>query len=115
MFPKHIILFMMVLLTAGFFFLAAPEQSHAGFAQIQVTCCQQEGSCYDNSEGGGALACPNGMFVDGAVCNETDGVCVAQSASVNPVPTLSEWGLIAMAGVLGIVGYLVVRRRRVSA
>jgi len=33
------------------------------------------------------------------------------------VPTLSEWGLIAMAGVLGIVGLLVLalRRRKVTA
>lgn len=27
------------------------------------------------------------------------------------IPTLSEWGLIAMAGILGIVGFLVIRRR----
>ena len=32
-----------------------------------------------------------------------------------PIPTLSEWGLIAMAGVLGIVGLLVVRRRKAAA
>jgi hypothetical protein len=31
------------------------------------------------------------------------------------VPTLSEWGLIAMAGVLGIVGFIVIRRRKVNA
>jgi len=31
------------------------------------------------------------------------------------VPTLSEWGLIAIAVVLGIVGYLVMSRRKVSA
>ena len=31
------------------------------------------------------------------------------------VPTLSEWGLIAMAGVLGIVGFMVIRRRKVTA
>jgi len=34
---------------------------------------------------------------------------------VSPVPTLTQWGLIAMAVILGIVGYLVIRRRRVSA
>ena len=32
-----------------------------------------------------------------------------------PIPTLSEWGLIAMAGVLGIVGFMVMRRRKVTA
>lgn len=33
-----------------------------------------------------------------------------------PIPTLSEWGLIAMAGVMGVMGlYLVVRRRKAAA
>jgi len=31
------------------------------------------------------------------------------------IPTLSEWGLIAMAGLLGIVGFMVLRRRKVTA
>ncbi|GJM15650.1 MAG: hypothetical protein DHS20C13_09770 [Thermodesulfobacteriota bacterium] len=31
------------------------------------------------------------------------------------VPTLSEWGLIAMASILGIVGFIVMRRRQVIA
>jgi len=31
------------------------------------------------------------------------------------IPTLSEWGLIAMAGVLGIIGLLAMRRRKVTA
>ena len=31
------------------------------------------------------------------------------------VPTLSEWGLIAMAGILGIVGFMVIRRRKAVA
>jgi len=33
----------------------------------------------------------------------------------SPIPTLSEWGLIAVAGVLGILGFMVIRRRKVSA
>ena len=32
-----------------------------------------------------------------------------------PIPALSEWGLIAMAGILGIIGFIVIRRRKVSA
>jgi hypothetical protein len=31
------------------------------------------------------------------------------------VPALSEWGLISMAGILGIVGFMVMRRRKVTA
>ena len=33
----------------------------------------------------------------------------------NPIPTLSEWGMIAMAGVLGIIGLIVVATRRKAA
>ena len=32
-----------------------------------------------------------------------------------PIPTLSEWGLIAMSGILGIAGSMVIRRRKVAA
>lgn len=38
-----------------------------------------------------------------------------QCGLVSNVPTLSEWGLIAMAGILGIVGFMVMRRRKVTA
>ena len=31
------------------------------------------------------------------------------------VPTLSEWGLIAMAAIMGIVGFMVIRRRKITA
>jgi len=31
------------------------------------------------------------------------------------VPTLSEWGFVAMAALLGIVGFMVIRRRKVTA
>jgi hypothetical protein len=34
---------------------------------------------------------------------------------VSTVPTLSEWGLIAMASILGIVGFMVMRGRKVTA
>ena len=36
-------------------------------------------------------------------------------AAVETIPTLSEWGLIAMAAILGIVGFMVLRRRKVTA
>lgn len=37
------------------------------------------------------------------------------SNAANTVPTLSEWGLIAMAGILGIVGLMVIARRKAAA
>jgi exosortase sorting signal-containing protein len=43
----------------------------------------------------------------------TDALIFANIA--RPIPSLSEWGLIAMAGILGIVGFIVMRRRNVTA
>ncbi len=40
--------------------------------------------------------------------------CGLNERNIN-IPTLSEWGLIAMAGVLGIIGFMVIRRRKVTA
>jgi len=35
---------------------------------------------------------------------------------INPIPTLSQWGMIAMAGVLGVIGlYAAMRRRKAAA
>ncbi len=53
-------------------------------------------------------------FFEGESCNEQTGLC-SGFQPVSNVPTLSEWGLIAMAGVLGIVGFMVMRRRKVTA
>ena len=56
-------------------------------------------------------ACTLDGLVQGAICNEATGRC---EISRN-VPTLSEWGLVAMAGVLGIIGFMVIWRRRATA
>ncbi|MEX0998965.1 MAG: IPTL-CTERM sorting domain-containing protein [Thermodesulfobacteriota bacterium] len=34
--------------------------------------------------------------------------------SSSAIPTLSEWGLIAMASILGIVGFMFIRRKKVT-
>ena len=31
------------------------------------------------------------------------------------IPTLSQWGLITMAGLMGIAGFMIIRRRKVAA
>ena len=63
------------------------------------------------------------------IFNETNGLrfnCESDNATVTctftnvklvtNIPTLSEWGLIAMAGILGIIGFImVIRRRKVTA
>ena len=41
--------------------------------------------------------------------------CKLKPIVATPIPTISEWGLVAMAGILGIVGFIVIRRRKVAA
>ena len=41
-------------------------------------------------------------------------MCIIPVVKSN-VPTLSEWGMVAMAGILGIVGFMVIRRRKATA
>ena len=54
----------------------------------------------------------NGFFYEWTQCEEL--INNLQTVQRN-VPTLSEWGLIAMAGLLGIVGFMIIRRRNVAA
>ena len=50
------------------------------------------------------------------VVNRAFDQCTGSVGSfTRPIPTLSEWGLIAMAGILGIFGLLAVRKRKVTA
>ena len=48
----------------------------------------------------------------GVSCNEVS-LC-GQQPSVSNVPSLSQWGLIAMAVILGIVGFYVIRRKKAT-
>ena len=54
------------------------------------------------------------LSVIGQTLDCFDGI-VFGPAQARSVPTLSEWGLIAMAGVLGIIGLLAIRRRKATA
>ncbi|MCH7518555.1 MAG: IPTL-CTERM sorting domain-containing protein [Candidatus Dadabacteria bacterium] len=109
-FRNRISLFVATFLIIGFFFLALPEKGIT-FGSPGLSCCQDTGSCTDSSKGV-VLIC-SVEPVMGSFCNEATGLCEPRT-SVD-VPTLSEWGLVAMAGILGIVGYLVIRRRKVTA
>lgn len=42
-------------------------------------------------------------------------ICFIPIEPSRPIPTLSEWGLITMAGVLGIIALIAIRRRKVTA
>jgi len=109
-FRNRISLFIATFLIIGFFFLALPEKGYSGAAMAITGCCQFAGACADIPEGPSICV---GETIPGAFCND-NGQCI-QPAINTPIPTLSEWGLLAMAGVLGIVGFIVIRRRKVSA
>jgi len=116
MIKNRISLFLATFLIIGFFFLALPEKGYSGLAPIgQPVCCIGQEGCVE-FEQGDLVACFGESRIDGGVCTELGegGDCVLPS-NTTPIPTLSEWGLLAMAGILGIVGYLVIRRRKVTA
>lgn len=77
-------------------------------------CCQYEVL--------GTITCSSGVMSEcgtapgftllgtfrGQRCNGSTGLC---GPIPRNVPTISEWGLIAIADILGIIGFMVIRRR----
>ncbi|MGB2692659.1 MAG: IPTL-CTERM sorting domain-containing protein [Thermodesulfobacteriota bacterium] len=107
---KSISIFIITVIVFSLFLLAMPEKGYS-----QEGCCQQdimvdETTCIDTSLGGCNFL--GGFFFRGQICNEQTGFC---EPAVTDVPTLSEWGLVAMAGVLGLVGFMVIRRKKATA
>jgi len=80
-------------------------------------CCQLFTGCVNLSQSA-CLENPNSFhFVADELCdtstNRCPGLPLSDSEARN-VPTLSEWGLIAMAGLLGIIGFIVISRRQLT-
>ncbi|MEW6146202.1 MAG: hypothetical protein AB1598_14410 [Thermodesulfobacteriota bacterium] len=92
----------------------------AGDSVIKDSCdvdesgANDERLCWHSNEGGyrcGATLELNSSTDFERIVYTSDAV-----AKLSPIPTLTEWGLIAMAGVLGIAGLLIViRKRKVTA
>ncbi len=120
MIKNRISLFLATFLVVGFFFLAMPEKGYS--QEMGPGCCQYEDvefyECVEISPG---LICPFSNigpavdFFPNGICNRSTGLCSNIIPLTKNVPTLSEWGLIIMAGILGIVGFMVIRRRKVTA
>jgi len=110
---RGISLYVATLFLIGFsFFSALPQFSNA--QEIEIGCCQYgleagENSCVETTGICNKPLPPLSFdgFFPGESCNEVLGLC--SSFVINEVPTLSEWGLIATAGIL------VIRRRKATA
>lgn len=104
--------FVVAFLTFGFFFLGLTEEGFSGFS-TDVDCCQGEGQCEDTIDNPNFI-CISDDVVENAFCNQDTDLCELIPV-VSNIPTLNEWGLIAMAGILGIAGFLIIRRRKAAA
>ena len=110
-------LFIAVFLIAGFVFLASPEKGFAGLAAPSTGCCITPiGDC--TNFGDQLVACLAGSVVESGTCTfeGPGGICANLEPIPTPIPTMSEWGLIATALVLAAVGvgYITLRRKKAS-
>ena len=116
-------------LIIGFFIVALPEKGYSGTPVIETGCCQfsemrevvpgtvdNRFASYTCEAESSKEVCnkQEGEFVPFALCSTETGMC-NQIQPTRNVPTLSEWGLIATAGFLGIIGFVVIRRRKAAA
>ncbi len=119
-------IFVVSFLLSGLFFLAQPDSGYAGSTFGGPPCCEfpnPDGSyCYGGEQA--TIACNNPEFCGGEcifyqnrICELIDGQLGAGSCQIfeSSIPTLGEWGLIALAAVLGSAGYMVIRRKKVPA
>lgn len=88
-----------------FFIVEEPPQ---GWALDRVECEDLEGVIVEDIPGGVSIEC-----VDPG---ETVVTCTFYNVpSARAVPTLSQWGLVAAAVGLGLIGFIAFRRRAVKA
>jgi|GEM_PF-1772972 len=70
-------------------------------------CVSDSGSCEDGVE---VSSCGGDLWFIGNQCSE-----VPQCIQKASVPALSHWGIIVVAAIIGIVGFIVIRRKKVTA
>jgi len=124
---KTISAFVIALFVFSSIFVGLPESGNAGvdMMPVEMGCIQifsdDDGFRCCEFEPGIACALAIGDEVvgefEGAACNELTGLCSGfepEKDITRNVPTISQWGLIATAGVLGIIGLMVIRRKKAS-
>ena len=110
----RVFFFILSILIAGPLFTTVAEGGLDPVPPMDGCCtCPLEPGCSTTPQND----CPSDcIFINGQVCSD-QGICVTQSdpTEPNPIPVLSEWGFIAMAVILGVIGFLIIRKRRAAA
>jgi len=87
-----------------------------GFLENPTGCCvTEQGNCFDDETfnqcniniAGGEIWLPGRSCFEVPEC--------AAPAVVSAVPTLTQWSLIAVAVVLGVISFIVIRRKKASS
>ena len=109
----------------GWYFNSAEGESTNSWGFVRAGDSVEKDNCDVDTSGanderlcwhlnGGGYRCGATEELNGSVDFERVVYTLSLPTS-RPIPTLSEWGLIAMAGILGIVVFMVIRRRKVPA
>ncbi len=125
MFKNKIPVFIGAFLIVSCLFLAMPEKGYSGV--MPLGCCQlfEPVECSDVFTTGGIDECTislNGDYFEDNFCDEESQECRRPTLPpptlaplATEIPTIGGLGLIAMAVVLGILGYIAIRRKKASA
>ena len=79
-----------------------------GWVLTDVTCADTSGLTFEIIENEVLIDCPNIGFLS---CTFTN---IFRPSVVSPIPTISEWGLITLSILLGIVGLSVIRKKDIK-
>lgn len=99
-------------------FVRAGDSVSKDNCDIDSSGADNERLCWHIQRTNGGYRC--GAIEDLNSSTEYERIVYVQSGDTPPpaaaqVPTLSEWGLIAMAGIMGLAGILVMRRKKAAA
>ncbi len=88
------------------------EELPLGWELQSIECTEGMGDC--SGEPCLSITIDEGSNSIIVECLDDDmGSCTFTNVKVvNNVPTISEWGLITLSGILGVIGFMVIRRRQ---
>lgn len=91
-------------------FVRAGDSVEKNNCDIDTSGANDERLCWHLQDDIGGYRC--GATEDLNSSNEYERIVyVPGTIAARPIPTLSEWGLIAMAGILGLVGLIAIRKK----